>query len=123
VDRYSPGSPALADRIDLHIDVPAVPYRQLSCDRSGESSEVIRARWTTRASVSWNARGSSGDFRECAHGAAGFAPLLPRVRSSGCLLKTAIAKLGLSARAYHRVLKIARTIADLAGTAEIAPAT
>jgi magnesium chelatase family protein len=110
----------LLDRIDLHVEVPAVQYRELSDRRSGEPSAAIRervarareiqsARYAHRAEMHANAHMASRDLREfCRIGEGGEA-----------LLRTAITRLGLSARAYHRVLKIARTIADLDGAAEI----
>ena len=113
----------LLDRIDLHVEVPAVRYRDLSDRRAGEPSEAIRgrvararevqrARFGGRADVHANAHMTARDLREhCAIGDGGEA-----------LLRTAITRLGLSARAYHRVLKIARTIADLDGGGDITTA-
>jgi len=110
----------LLDRIDLHVEVPAVRYRDLADKRAGEPSEAIRervarareiqrARFAERADAHANAHMGARDLREhCAIGDGGDA-----------LLRTAITRLGLSARAYHRVLKIARTIADLDGAATI----
>ena len=104
----------LLDRIDLHVDVPAVRYRDLSDRRLGEPSEVIRgrverarelqrARFADRPDVRTNARMSVRDVGEFCRVSEG----------ADALLCTGIARLALSARAYHRVLKIARTIADL----------
>lgn len=113
----------LLDRIDLHVEVPAVKYRDLSEGRSGEPSaairervararEVQRERFAGRAEIHANAHMAARDLREfCRVGEGGDA-----------LLRTAITRLGLSARAYHRILKIARTIADLDGAAEIGTA-
>jgi len=113
----------LLDRIDLHVEVPAVRYRDLADRRAGEPSESIRARVTAarevqrarfgaRPEVYANAHMTARDLRDyCAIGDGGDA-----------LLRTAITRLGLSARAYHRVLKIARTIADLDGGADITTA-
>jgi magnesium chelatase family protein len=113
----------LLDRIDLHVEVPAVRYRDLADKRAGEPSESIRgrvararevqrARFGDRAEVHANAHMTARDLREhCAIGEGGDA-----------LLRTAITRLGLSARAYHRVLKIARTIADLDGGSDITTA-
>jgi magnesium chelatase family protein len=110
----------LLDRIDLHVEVPAVQYRELSDRRSGEPSAAIRervarareiqsARYAHRPEIHANAHMTARDLREfCRIGEGGEA-----------LLRTAITRLGLSARAYHRVLKIARTIADLDGAPEI----
>ena len=110
----------LLDRIDLHVEVPAVRYRELSDQRGAEPSEAIRSRvdaarrrqrerFAGRPGLHANAHMRPREIREfCRVGEA-----------SDALLKTAITRLGFSARAYHRVLKIARTIADLEGMAEI----
>jgi magnesium chelatase family protein len=124
VQRYlAKVSGPLLDRIDLHVEVPAVQYRDLSDGRPGEPSEAIRERvgraremqrerFAGRADIHANAHMAPRDLRE-----------LCRVGEGGdALLRTAITRLGLSARAYHRVLKIARTIADLDGAAEIGTA-
>ena len=124
VERYrSRLSGPLLDRIDIHIDVPAVPYQELSVERSGEPSAAIRARvnqarqiqlerFAKRRGVFANAHMTAKDLRTYC-----------RVSDvADALLKTAIGRLKLSARAYHRVLKIARTIGDLAGSATIEPA-
>jgi magnesium chelatase family protein len=112
----------LLDRIDLHIEVPAVKYKELSSKESGESSEKIRARviqareiqvhrFKGRKGLYANADMQSKDIREhCRLDVAGEE-----------LLKMAITKLGLSARAYDRILKVGRTIADMAGSTDIRP--
>jgi len=112
----------LLDRIDLHIEVPAVKYKELSSKESGESSEKIRARvmiareiqaqrFKGRKGMYANADMQSKDIREyCRLDAAGEE-----------LLRMAITKLGLSARAYDRILKVGRTIADMAGSPDIRP--
>ncbi len=123
VERYlARVSGPLLDRIDIHLDVPAVPYRELTLERAGESSGVIRervnraravqrARFAQRPGVFANAHMTPRDLRRFC-----------RVTDAADgLLRTAIARLRLSARAYHRVLKIARTIADLAGADDILP--
>jgi magnesium chelatase family protein len=105
----------LLDRIDVQIDVPAVPFRDLSADRSQESSETIRSR-VMRARAAQRAR-----YR--ADGIGCNAELSPRLVRKYCpiddaskrLLELAMQRLGLSARAYGRILKVARTIADLDG--------
>jgi len=124
VERYlSKVSGPLLDRIDLHIEVPAVPYRDLSNNRSGEASAAIRERvnrarelqrerFANRPGIFANSHMTSKDLKKfCRVG-----------DTAEALLKTAITRLRLSARAYHRLLKISRTIADLAGSATIAPA-
>ena len=124
VERYRQRlSGPLLDRIDIHLAVPAVPWRDLTRGGDAESSGAIRARvesarerqrarFTPRRGLWANAHMHSRDVRRwCRLSAPGEA-----------LLGAAITRLGLSARAYHRVLKIARTIADLAQVEEIAPA-
>ncbi len=108
----------LLDRIDLQIEVPGVPQEDLTRGEQGESSSTIRARVTASRERQLqrqgkpNARlGTREIDRHCA----------PDVRGAE-LLKQAISRLGLSARGYHRVLKVARTIADLAATPAITPA-
>ncbi len=112
----------LLDRIDIHLDVPAVRFRDLSDGRTGEPSEAIRERvarsrtvqqerFAHRAGVHANAHMAPRDIRACCR----------LTEAADALLRTAIQRLGLSARAYHRTLKIARTIADLAGAAAIEP--
>jgi magnesium chelatase family protein len=113
----------LLDRIDLHVEVPAVRYRDLSDTRPSEASELIRER-VARARELQRAR---FDGRPDIHANAHMAPRDIRVfcsigEGSDALLRTAISRLGLSARAYHRVIKIARTIADLDGGADITTA-
>ena len=113
----------LLDRIDLHLEVPAVRYRELAAEEGGEPSAAIRERvararriqqerFARRRGVHANAHMTPRDLRACCRLSDG----------ADALLKTAIVRLGLSARAYHRTLKIARTIADLAGAAAIEPA-
>jgi len=112
----------LLDRIDVHLDVPAVRYRELSAERGGEPSAEIRER-CARARLMQRERfaARSGIFAN-AH----MAPRDIRVHcqltaAADALLRTAIARLSLSARAYHRVLKLARTISDLAAADRIEP--
>jgi len=114
IQRYrSKISGPLMDRIDIHIQVPAVAYRDLKKEFSAESSEKIRQRVTSartiqarrfvRLPIYCNAQMASRQIKQFC-----------RIdTASSALLETAIEKLGLSARAYNRILKIARTIADL----------
>ncbi len=110
----------LLDRIDLHVEVPAVKFREITTDHVGETSAQVRERvvaarrrqqerFKGKPKVTCNAR------------------MGPRELKSWCkldeatteLLKFAMADMNLSARAYDRILKVARTIADLAGTEAI----
>lgn len=110
----------LMDRIDLHIEVPAVKYKELASKERGEPSEALRARviaareiqrkrFAGRKGLFANADMQANDIREFC-----------RIDAQGEeLLKMAITKLGLSARAYDRILKVGRTIADLAHSPDI----
>jgi magnesium chelatase family protein len=112
----------LLDRIDIHLAVPAVAWRDLSDRAGGESSAMVRARVeAARAVQRERFRGRPG-VRANAHMASRDIRHHCRLDEPGeALLRTAIIRLALSARAYHRVLKIARTIADLAGAESLAP--
>jgi magnesium chelatase family protein len=112
----------LLDRIDIHLEVPAVPYRELADRAGGAPSALMRERVDRARQVQRERfRGRPGIFAN--------AHMAPRDIRAHCrvadeaeaLLRTAITRLGLSARAYHRILKIARTIADLDGAAGLEP--
>jgi magnesium chelatase family protein len=121
VERYrSRVSGPLLDRIDIHLEVPAVACRDLTPRPDEESSAVMRARverarvlqrerFTGRSGVYANAHMTARDLRR-------YCATSPEVER---LLRDAVNRLGLSARAYHRVLKIARTIADLDEAAQV----
>ncbi len=121
IQRYiSKVSGPLLDRIDIHINIPAVKVSELSAQESGESSAEIRER-VVRARKIQHDR-FSGDHIYCN---AQMPPRMIRVYcpldlSSQKMLERAIMKLGLSARAYDRILKVSRTIADLEGLEQIA---
>jgi magnesium chelatase family protein len=112
----------LLDRIDIHVEVPNVKYQELSATRAGETSVNIRERvmnsrkiqqqrFEKRAGVYKNADMTTRDIRSfCSLDAA-----------SQDLLKMAMERLQLSARAYDRILKVSRTIADLSGHETIQP--
>jgi magnesium chelatase family protein len=109
----------LLDRIDIHVEVPAVPYKDLSDEYCGEPSESIRTRIQNsrkfqlsrfkKCSIFSNAKMRSQHIRK-------YCLLKPDARS---ILEMAMNKLGLSARAYSRILKVSRTIADLEGAGQI----
>jgi magnesium chelatase family protein len=109
----------LLDRIDLHVDVPAVPHADLLQDAQAEPSAAIRERVTRAREIQSTRFARSKIFCN--------AKMSSRLLRTHCriddpsrrLLESAIEKLGLSARAYNRILKIARTIADLEGSADI----
>ena len=110
----------MLDRIDIHIEVPRVDYEKLSGDRLGEASESIRERvqaardiqsqrFVDIPDVICNADMRVGEIRQFC-----------RLQDEGqSLMRAAMSQMNLSARAYHRILKLARTIADLAGSEEI----
>ncbi|HSG32541.1 MAG TPA: YifB family Mg chelatase-like AAA ATPase [Thermodesulfobacteriota bacterium] len=114
IQRYrSKVSGPLLDRIDIHVEVPPVKYKELSSEAGGEKSSDIRKRVNTARDIQKNRFAKVG-----IHSNAQMTPKLVRQYSkpdeAGLkLLETAIDKLGLSARAYDRILKVARTIADL----------
>lgn len=123
VDRYlSRVSGPLLDRIDIHLHVPAVAWRDLTGTHAAEPSAAIRARVEA-------ARQRQRERFADEPGVYANAHMSPRALRRYCrvsapveaLLKTAVTKLGLSARAYHRILKISRTIADLAGDEGLEP--
>jgi magnesium chelatase family protein len=121
VQRYrSRLSGPLLDRIDLHIEVPPVHIQELSRGKPGEPSEVIRQRVNdARHRQTERFRGCKGVFCNAHMGSKDlkrFCPLKEEVRST---LETSIARLGLSARAFDRIIKVARTIADLEAAADI----
>jgi magnesium chelatase family protein len=110
----------LLDRIDLHIEVPAVKFQDITSERSGESSARIRERviaarrrqqqrFKDKPRITCNARMGSRELKQ----------YCTLDESTLELLKFAMGDLNLSARAYDRVLKVARTIADLAGSEKI----
>ncbi|MBS1791079.1 MAG: YifB family Mg chelatase-like AAA ATPase [Acidobacteria bacterium] len=120
VQRYiSKISGPLLDRIDIHINVPAVKVSELAAQDSGETSEQIRARVVKVRKLQ----------QQRFHGEHVFcnAQMPPRLIRKYCqldpqsqqLLERAMMKLGLSARAYDRILKVSRTIADLEGMEQI----
>lgn len=110
----------LLDRIDLHVDVPAVKYQELTRGAAGEPSAAVRERVMAARRIQLNRfRGRPGVF---ANAQMSQRDLQKYCRLDGAtmgLLERAMQQTGLSARAYDRILKVARTIADLAGRAEI----
>ncbi len=112
----------LLDRIDLHIEVPAVKYRDLASRDQSETSAEIRAR-VARARERQGARfrGKKGLYANAGMQVGDIRRFCLLDGAGEELLKTAITKIGLSARAYDRILKVGRTIADLAASDEIRP--
>jgi magnesium chelatase family protein len=112
----------LLDRIDLHIEVPAVEYRDVASERAEEPSAAIRdrimqgrkcqqERFRNEVKVNCNARMATRQLKQHCK----------LSQDSQELIRVAMSELNLSARAYDRILKVSRTIADLAGKTDIAP--
>jgi magnesium chelatase family protein len=110
----------LLDRIDLHIEVPPVKFREMTGERAGETSAEIRARiiaarerqhrrFADRPKITSNARMGPRELKQCC--------VLDETARG--MLQMAMTDMNFSARAYDRILKVARTIADLAGTENI----
>ena len=110
----------MLDRIDLHVEVPAVKFNEIMAERTGEPSAVIRervvaaregqqSRFGARPRITCNARMGSRELE--AH--------CRLNEETENLLKYAMSDLNLSARAYDRILKVARTMADLSGVDSI----
>lgn len=110
----------LLDRIDIHIEVTPVPFEKLSDERTAESSSSIRervirarelqtSRFASLDKVHYNAQMTTKQIRDYCE----------LSTTSKTLLKTAMERLNLSARAYDRILKVARTIADLEAATDV----
>ncbi|OJX47258.1 MAG: magnesium chelatase [Chloroflexi bacterium 44-23] len=122
----------LLDRIDIHVEVPRVEYEKLSSQRLGEGSQAIRERVEQSRKLQLlrfvdhsSSEKDNGQVKTMTSNA-DMGPSEIRKfclldEASETLMRTAMRQLQLSARAYHRTLKLARTIADLAGAANIAP--
>jgi magnesium chelatase family protein len=111
----------LLDRIDIHVEVPRVDYEKLSGERLGESSEVIRDR-VQSARIRQAARFAGGEAYNSSNADMRVGDIRQFCQlDEACqgLMRSAMSQLQLSARGYHRVLKLARTIADLAGSEAI----
>ena len=110
----------LLDRIDLHVEVPAVKFREMAAEQTGEASSRIRervvaarkrqlARFQGRKNITCNARMGSKELKQ-------FCAIDETTKD---MLNHAMTDMNFSARAYDRILKVARTIADLAGSETI----
>jgi magnesium chelatase family protein len=120
VQRYwSKISGPLMDRIDIHLEVPSVEWRDLTSKTDGESSEGIRKRVDRARGIQLERLKGTGLFSNSQMGARHLKRLCPLDAESMAVLQRAVEVLGLSARAYHRVLKIARSIADLEDSKDI----
>ncbi len=121
IHRYrSKISGPLMDRIDMHVDVPAVSYRQLSLDPDSETSAAIRGRVEAARQIQTRRFKPSKIFCNAQMASRHIRTHCRLDSASDLMLQTAVQKFGLSARAYFRILKIARSIADLSHAADIA---
>jgi magnesium chelatase family protein len=122
IQRYmSKISGPLMDRIDIQIDVPAVPYNELATARNAESSDLIRARVVGARNrqlrrflddhIFMNAQMGPRHIRK-------YCILTPNCEK---IMENAVTKLGFSARGYDRILKVARTVADLEAAESLEP--
>ena len=110
----------LLDRIDLHVEVTPVNFNELASERLSEKSRVIRERVTLARNIQITRFEENEDVFCNAQMSPNMVRKICKISDGGqALLKQAMEKLGLSARAYDRILKVSRTIADLAGTEEI----
>ncbi|MCW8849751.1 MAG: YifB family Mg chelatase-like AAA ATPase, partial [Melioribacteraceae bacterium] len=112
----------LLDRIDIHIEVPAVKYKDLSSQASSEKSELIRERVVAARELQIKRfKESEYIFNNADMGSKEVRQYCSLDEAGSQLLKMAMTKLGLSARAYDRILKVSRTIADLESSENILP--
>lgn len=110
----------LLDRIDIHIEVPAVNYQEISSKKTGESSEAIRKRVIKAREIQQDRfKNSKQTFKNADMSTKQLRKYCELDSASDDLLKLAMERLGLSARAYDRILKVARTIADLEDSEKI----
>lgn len=112
----------LMDRIDLHVEVPQLNYERISAERLGEPSAQIRQRVAAARERQMQRLGAGRALANGDMGPKEIREHCPLDAACHGLLKAAMRQLNLSARAYHRVLKVALTIADLAESPAIAPA-
>lgn len=120
IERYmSKISGPLLDRIDIHIEVPAVPFKELSAESGGTSSEEMRRQVETARMVQYE-RFTSGGRRLNSQMAHRQVRANCRLDAAGTdIMQQSVTELGLSARAHDKVLRVARTIADLEGSSVI----
>jgi magnesium chelatase family protein len=120
IQRYrSKVSGPLLDRIDIQVEVPTLRYQELAAKDAGDTSNVIRQRVNAARDLQLRRFEKSKLHANAQMGTREIKRYCPVKEDAEKLLETAINKLGLSARAYSRVLKVGRTIADLAGAEDI----
>ena len=112
----------LLDRIDLHVEVTPVPFSELSREQTSEPSEHIRKRVIAAREIQTKRfRGLPGIYNNAQMHTKELKAFCNLNDAGNALLKNAMERLGLSARAYDRILKVGRTVADLDGCAKIMP--
>lgn len=112
----------LLDRIDLHVEVTPVPFSELSSQRTSETSDAVRTRVIAAREIQAKRyENSPGTYANAQMSSKQLKEICVINTLGQTLLKTAMERLNLSARAYDRILKVSRTIADLAGSDEIRP--
>ncbi len=111
----------LMDRIDIHLEVPRIEYEKLADRRPGESSSAVRSRVERARAVQAQRFADRAIRLNSDMGPAEVREFCDLDTTGEQLMRAAMRQLQLSARAYHRVLKLSRTIADLAGEPEITP--
>jgi magnesium chelatase family protein len=109
------------DRIDLHVDVPRVEYEKLTSARRSEPSTAIRERVESARARQVERFKEHGIYCNAEMGPSEVREFCPLDETGSRLMKSAMSQMSLSARAFHRVLKVARTIADLAAEEKIQP--
>ena len=123
IQRYwSKISGPLLDRIDIHVEVPSVEWRDLTEKSEGEPSATIRGRVNKARRIQLKRLEGAGIYCNAQMGNDHLKAFCTLDQASMNVLERAVDLLGLSARAYHRILKIARTIADLGEASQITPA-
>ena len=124
IKRYvSKVSGPLMDRIDIHVDVPAVKFEELRGKNvpAGDASEMIRDRVIRARDIQLKRFDGDGVFSNSAMSPKQIRTFCPLNAECEALLEHAMNRQGLSARAHDRILKVSRTIADLAGSTDIQP--
>ena len=109
----------LLDRIDIHVEVPRIAFENLGNKRTGEPGATMRERVEAARTVQRERFKDTQLQTNSAMGPAEIRQFCPLDQDSTNLVKAAMQQMQLSARAYHRILKLARTIADLAGEGDI----
>ena len=112
----------LFDRIDIHVEVPAVPFEHLADKQAGESSETIRRRVEASRGIQLERfKNKDGIYCNAHMGRQALREFCKLNSESEALLRQAMAHFGFSARAHDRILKVSRTIADLEASSELRP--